>query len=72
MEKSDMVKGGVVRNSAAGDGLSVQELFLRLGSTPASRSAKAESLFRRLRAQDPGDGGVDALRGALRAAASME
>ncbi len=28
---------------------SVQELFLRLGATPASRSAKADSLFRRLR-----------------------
>ncbi len=34
---------------------SIEELFLRLGATPATRSAKAESLFRRLRTEDEKD-----------------
>jgi hypothetical protein len=34
---------------------SVQELFLKLGGTPATRSARAESLFRRLRDEDARD-----------------
>lgn len=29
--------------------LSTTELFMRLGATPATRSARADSLFRRLR-----------------------
>jgi hypothetical protein len=32
--------------------LSTQELFLRLGSTPRTRSARADSLFRRLRTEE--------------------
>lgn len=32
--------------------LSTQELFLRLGSTPRTRSVRADSLFRRLRAEE--------------------
>jgi len=35
--------------------LSLRELFMRLGSTPATRSARAESLFRRLRDEDSRD-----------------
>lgn len=32
--------------------LSTRELFLRLGATPRSRSARADKLFRRLRAEE--------------------
>lgn len=32
--------------------LSTRDLFLRLGSTPRSRSARADKLFRRLRAEE--------------------
>ncbi len=32
--------------------VTTQELFLRLGTTSQSRSAKADALFRRLRAQE--------------------
>ncbi len=32
--------------------LSTGELFLRLGSTPRSRSARADKLFRRLRSEE--------------------
>ncbi len=32
--------------------LSVEDLFQRLGETPMSRSARADSLFRRLRETD--------------------
>lgn len=32
--------------------LSTHELFMRLGTTPATRSARAEGLFRRLRGAD--------------------
>lgn len=34
---------------------SIQELFLRLGGTPATRSARADSLFRRLRDDEAAD-----------------
>ncbi|MEQ1930851.1 MAG: hypothetical protein ABL957_10000 [Parvularculaceae bacterium] len=37
-----------------------RELFLRLGATPRSRSARADKLFRRLRAEDS-EALVDAL-----------
>jgi hypothetical protein len=32
--------------------LSTHELFLRLGSTPRTRSARADKLFRRLRSEE--------------------
>lgn len=32
--------------------LSTHELFLRLGATPRSRSARADKLFRRLRSEE--------------------
>jgi len=32
--------------------LSTRDLFLRLGATPRSRSARADKLFRRLRAEE--------------------
>jgi len=32
--------------------LSTYELFLRLGTTPRSRSARADKLFRRLRSEE--------------------
>ena len=39
--------------------LSAQELFLKLGSTPRTRSVRAEQLFRKLRDGEPID--VEAL-----------
>ncbi|MFN0025095.1 MAG: hypothetical protein ACKVS5_14485 [Parvularculaceae bacterium] len=41
-------------------GVSVEELFQKLGETPMRRRARADSLFRRLRETDE-----DALRGAF-------
>lgn len=35
--------------------LSTHDLFLRLGSTPRSRSARADKLFRRLRSEEEQD-----------------
>ena len=32
--------------------VSTREIFLRLGTTPRSRSARADKLFRRLRAEE--------------------
>jgi hypothetical protein len=40
--------------------ISTRELFLRLGSTPQSRSARADKLFRRLRSEEA-EAIVDAL-----------
>lgn len=40
--------------------ISARELFLRLGTTPQSRSARADKLFRRLRSEEA-DTIVDAL-----------
>lgn len=34
---------------------SIEEIFLQLGASPATRSVKADSLFRRLRAEDEKD-----------------
>ena len=46
--------------------ISVGDLFMKLGATPASRSAKASSLFRRLRAEDEREIQKALMRGAAR------
>lgn len=40
---------------------SAQDLFLRLGSTPWTRSARADRLFRKLRAELDGELGTESL-----------
>ncbi|MEL6361990.1 MAG: hypothetical protein AAFR21_12980 [Pseudomonadota bacterium] len=47
---------------------SLQELFIKLGRTPAERSAKASSVFRQLRA----DGEHDLLKSMLGAPARLD
>ncbi len=47
--------GGAAMNH---DNSLLQQLFLRLGSTPATRTARAETLFRRLRGAENRDGGA--------------
>ena len=50
--------------------LSAQEIFMRLGDTPATRSAQAEKLFRKLRTGERDDTAKALLASSAKAALS--